>query len=312
MQRLKRQIGIVVAVGVVLGCAGARAQSMPGNDASQPQTSTTSGDAGAAGTDATAGSGSAGASDNSSAGSTAGSGLGAGQNSGLGTGLGAGSNAGGSLTARQIFAVMEEKPEVVIELKTQVADQMQQQGVSIDANAITDEMLDNEIATDPAVRQKVTLFLRARGYVSDADIAASRTATGLSGDEGMPGFASGSLTTLPGADVGGANLPLALGPDGLAAENARPTAGRMQSGRRQYAAEAAGEEHHRSAGGVAGADALQSAVAARSVHADSEFAREAEAIWVGRICESEPRERRRGWAARRVCRRSTFRLGRIM
>ena len=41
---------------------------------------------------------------------------------------------------------------MVIELKTQLADQLQQQGVSIDPNSVTDEMLYNEIATDPMVR----------------------------------------------------------------------------------------------------------------------------------------------------------------
>ncbi|HVT97684.1 MAG TPA: hypothetical protein VHE33_09265, partial [Acidobacteriaceae bacterium] len=44
-----------------------------------------------------------------------------------GPGSGATASAGLALTARQIFAVLDEKPEVVIELKTQLAEQLQQQ-----------------------------------------------------------------------------------------------------------------------------------------------------------------------------------------
>lgn len=93
-----------------------------------------------------------------------------------------------ALSARQIIAVLQDSPQVVVELKSLMADTLQQRGTSIDPNEITDEMLYNEIASDRAVRGKITMFLRARGYVSDADLETASS-----------GFAnSGGL--LPGMD----------------------------------------------------------------------------------------------------------------
>ena len=134
------------------------------------------------------------------------------------TGLGTAASAGASLTARQIFAVLQEKPEVVIELKTQLAEQLQQQGAAIDPNAVTDEMLYNEIATNPVVREKTTLFLRARGYVSDAEIADPGADRGAVGGLGEPGFGElPDLLPAPlGSNAGMANLPSATSLGGVA------------------------------------------------------------------------------------------------
>jgi protein involved in polysaccharide export with SLBB domain len=72
-----------------------------------------------------------------------------------------------SLTAAQIITILQEKPDLVVELKSLVADQLQQQqGVTIQADSITDEMLLNQITTNAALRANITVWLRARGYVS--------------------------------------------------------------------------------------------------------------------------------------------------
>lgn len=214
MQGMRRQVGVVVVLAVLAWASvGARAQSAAGaGDSGQAQAGTPGSDVGLAGSDAS--------SSNTGSRSTA---AGLGRDDQAGAGVEA-SGVGVTLTARQIFAVLQEKPEVVIELKTQLADQLEQQGVSIDPNSVTDEMLYNEIATDPMVRQKVTLFLRARGYVSDEEIAASRTGTSLLSEEETTGEASQMLTTLPGLEAGGANLPLALGPGGMLQNAAQPPA----------------------------------------------------------------------------------------
>ncbi len=165
------------------------AQNPAGGDAGAAQTETSSGDTGLAGTPASARS----TRDEESS-----------------AGVGSRSGPDATLTARQIFAVLDEKPEVVIELKSQLAEELQQQGVAIDPNSVTDEQLYNEIATDRRVREKVTLFLRARGYVSDDDL---RTA-GLGGTEANgltdatpvgEGLTGGLLAE---ADGGLINLPL--------------------------------------------------------------------------------------------------------
>ena len=75
-----------------------------------------------------------------------------------------------SLTAAQIILILQQKPELVVELKSLVADQLQQQGVPAQADAITDEMLLSQISTNAALRSSITIWLRARGYVSAADM----------------------------------------------------------------------------------------------------------------------------------------------
>jgi protein involved in polysaccharide export with SLBB domain len=110
------------------------------------------------------------------------------------------------LTARQIFNLIEDKPEVVVELKQLLADTLPQQGVSIDPNSITDEMLYRQIASSREVRTTITLFLRGRGYVSDEEIQ-SAAAGGLAG-----GFASDQYPMLPGDAMGPLEMPDMLSP----------------------------------------------------------------------------------------------------
>jgi protein involved in polysaccharide export with SLBB domain len=95
-------------------------------------------------------------------------------------GLNTGSNANSlsaqpSLSAAQISAVLQRRPEVVIELKSFVAEQAQQKGVPIQADSITDEMLYSQIASSPDLRASITLWLLARGYVSGTDLHSSLT-----------------------------------------------------------------------------------------------------------------------------------------
>ena len=47
---------------------------------------------------------------------------------------------------------------------------MQQQGVQIDPNDISDEMLYSQISSNANLRASITSVLRARGYVSDNDL----------------------------------------------------------------------------------------------------------------------------------------------
>jgi protein involved in polysaccharide export with SLBB domain len=75
-----------------------------------------------------------------------------------------------SLTASQIITILQQKPDLVEELKSMVADQLQQQGVPTQADSITDEMLYSQISTNPALRASITIWLRARGYVSPAEM----------------------------------------------------------------------------------------------------------------------------------------------
>ena len=92
---------------------------------------------------------------------------------GTGSGLRSGSTAfvrSTSLSTEDIFSILQEQPDALVELKALVADLAQQQGTPVQPDAITDEMLYSRIASSPQLRASVTNFLRTRGYVSDSEI----------------------------------------------------------------------------------------------------------------------------------------------
>jgi protein involved in polysaccharide export with SLBB domain len=86
-----------------------------------------------------------------------------------------------TLSSSQIIDILQQNPDLVLELKSQVADRMQEQGMQIDANEISDEMLYDQISGNAGLRANITSFLRARGYVTDDDLQTA--AAGVSGGE---------------------------------------------------------------------------------------------------------------------------------
>ncbi len=83
-------------------------------------------------------------------------------------------DAGTALQTDQIIQLLHEKPELVVELKRVAVDKLNAQGMSVQEDSITDEMLFSRISTDPQFRSSITVWLRARGYLSDADLQAAR------------------------------------------------------------------------------------------------------------------------------------------
>lgn len=77
------------------------------------------------------------------------------------------------LSANQIIAILHERPEVAVDLKQVMTDYFLKQGIAVQEDSITDEMLFSNIATNAALRQTVSVWLRARGYASDADFEQS-------------------------------------------------------------------------------------------------------------------------------------------
>jgi len=55
-------------------------------------------------------------------------------------------------------------------LKSLLAETQQQQGSQVQPDDITDEMLYSQINSNKELRENITVFLRARGYISDADL----------------------------------------------------------------------------------------------------------------------------------------------
>jgi len=73
------------------------------------------------------------------------------------------------LSYDRIVSILDRQPDAMVEVKSLVADLAQQQGVSIQADSIGDEMLLSRIATSLELRADITTFLRARGYLMDED-----------------------------------------------------------------------------------------------------------------------------------------------
>lgn len=110
----------------------------------------------------------------------------------------------GPLTAAQILAVFESHPEAVIEVKTLIARSLQQDGPDM----ISDEMLYSQIISSPQVRANITVFLRARGYLSDDTLQS--TPPPLAGASALPLNPQDDSTALSGLDTSESGDQLAL------------------------------------------------------------------------------------------------------
>jgi len=71
------------------------------------------------------------------------------------------------LSADQIISILQQNPDLNAELKTELANRMQEQGVSIDPNSISDQTLYSQISSSASLRASISEVLRARGYVPD-------------------------------------------------------------------------------------------------------------------------------------------------
>ena len=125
-----------------------------------------------------------------------------------------------SLTAAQIISILQDKPEVVVELKSYAADQLQQQGIDANADSITDEMLYSQINSNADLRKNITLWLRGRGYVSDAN--SGRSISGGDDDSSLLALQSSNLLVQPpvsGSMAGGSSM--GLGSQGMKPANSQ-------------------------------------------------------------------------------------------
>jgi protein involved in polysaccharide export with SLBB domain len=78
-------------------------------------------------------------------------------------------NPNGTLTASQIIAIVQARPELIVDLKQVMADYLEQQGKPVQVDSITDDMLYRGIGSDAGLRGAISIWLRARGYVSESD-----------------------------------------------------------------------------------------------------------------------------------------------
>ena len=111
-----------------------------------------------------------------------------------------------SLTAAEIDDILQQRPELVPELKSLIADQLSQQGTTVQADSITDDMLYRQIASSADLRTSITQWLRSRGYISDADLHHSLADSDE--DQRISSNSSfDSLARLPGAGLESGAFP---------------------------------------------------------------------------------------------------------
>lgn len=118
-----------------------------------------------------------------------------------------------SLSADQIIQILQQSPDLVVEVKSQVADRLQQQGSQVEASDITDQMLYNQISTNADLRTNVSMFLRARGYVAQGDLQ-SEGSTGIGAVSTRDGLSNSNSDSslqianhdLAAGDLGGSAL----------------------------------------------------------------------------------------------------------
>jgi protein involved in polysaccharide export with SLBB domain len=77
---------------------------------------------------------------------------------------------GTALPADQIIQILEQNPDLLAEVKDQVAERLQQQGTQVQASDITDEMLYTQIQTSPTVRAQITTYLQLQGYAPQSGL----------------------------------------------------------------------------------------------------------------------------------------------
>jgi protein involved in polysaccharide export with SLBB domain len=69
-----------------------------------------------------------------------------------------------SMSANQIITILQQNPDVVDDVKENIADYFQQQGQQVSASDISDQMLYTQLQSNSGLRVDVSTFLQQRGY----------------------------------------------------------------------------------------------------------------------------------------------------
>jgi protein involved in polysaccharide export with SLBB domain len=81
---------------------------------------------------------------------------------------GLGSSSG--MPASQLITILRNNPEVMVEVKSLMAQSSPQQDASVQGDMVTDEQVYAGLETSKALRAAVTQFLLARGYITEEEI----------------------------------------------------------------------------------------------------------------------------------------------
>jgi protein involved in polysaccharide export with SLBB domain len=129
-----------------------------------------------------------------------------------------------ALPASRILRLVQQRPEIAVELKQLLADKLRDTGLQVEDDGISDETLFRRLTNDLDFRSSATLLLEARGYLSSEDFdemqqyrstsASSRLDDSTSPDSGASslGLSPNNADALGNPDslnaIDRANLPL--------------------------------------------------------------------------------------------------------
>ncbi len=80
-----------------------------------------------------------------------------------------------TISSNRIVEILEQNPDLMVELKSLVAERLEEQGVEASADEISDGMFYSEIETNAALRAGIAAYLRARGYLAGDEFLNSET-----------------------------------------------------------------------------------------------------------------------------------------
>jgi protein involved in polysaccharide export with SLBB domain len=84
--------------------------------------------------------------------------------------------AGAVMPAADLIQLLQRNPDAMVEVKSLVAETLQQQDVPVDS--ITDDQVYSRIESSRELRKTLTQFLRARGYLTEEQIAEAQSRAG--------------------------------------------------------------------------------------------------------------------------------------
>jgi protein involved in polysaccharide export with SLBB domain len=136
-----------------------------------------------------------------------------------------------ALPASQIDEILAQNPDLMMELKSQLAVRLGQQGIEVDPDGISDRMIYSQVATSPSFRANITAVLQVRGYETGGELMPAQSSADDLALDTLPStedafsshdagsfvaLESGSLTNADVASVNRSNagkVQLATGPD---------------------------------------------------------------------------------------------------
>ena len=105
------------------------------------------------------------------------------------------------LSAPEISAILEQHPEVVDDVKQQIAMRLQKQGTQVYAEDISDDVLEQQIAASETLRAALTKYFEVRGFVSSPQVQPTQLNSALQTTVDEFPYASRQQSTLGSADV---------------------------------------------------------------------------------------------------------------